>query len=251
MKLPSWRWWRTVLVFVPLVSLCTIAFGVLSLVSGVGDAQGRRAHRCAQWWARCVLWATRVRVQVEGAFPVLHGSVVYVCNHQSIYDIPVVFAAIPGQLRILAKAMLGRIPFIGWHLRRAGHVLVDRVHPGPSVWRKMRRLVRSGASLVVFPEGTRSSDGQVGRFKAGVFAMAIAHQLPIVPLTVIGTGAIMRKGEVTVHPGSVRVIVHPPTSTVGLTRDDVARLAARVRAIVARTQHPEPSTPNPERHQEP
>jgi len=238
--LPSWQWWRTVLLLIPAVSLFTIVFGVISLVSGLLDRRGDMAHRCARAWARVILWTAGVRVRVHGDWPADgNTSAVYVSNHQSIFDIPVVFATIPAQLRILAKAMLGGIPFIGWHLRLAGHVLVDRAHPGPSVVRKTQQLIRNGSSLVVFPEGTRSDDDQVGRFKPGVFAIAVDRQLPIIPITLIGTRHVMRKGHLTVRPGVVDVIVHPPISTLGLRREDVARVTALARAAV---RNPEPGT---------
>ncbi len=233
MTLPSWQWWRTVFFLIPFLSLYTIVFGLMSIVASLVERRGHIAHRCARAWARLFLWTAGVRVRVHGDWPVDgRASAVYVSNHQSIFDIPVVFATIPAQLRILAKAMLGGIPFIGWHLRLAGHVLVDRANPGPSVVRKMQRLIRNGSSLVVFPEGTRSDDGQVGRFKPGVFAIAVDRQLPIIPITISGTRQIMRKGHLTVFPGVVTVTVHAPISTRGLTRSDVTALAARVRATV-------------------
>ena len=253
MTLPSWQWWRTAFVLIPLVSLYTIVFGVLSLVSGIVDRRGRLAHRCARVWARVILRTVGVRVRVHGDWPVTGlTSAVYISNHQSIFDIPVVFATIPAQLRVLAKAMLGGIPFIGWHLRRAGHVLVDRANPGPSVVRKMQQLVESGASLVVFPEGTRSDDGRVGPFKPGVFAIAVDRQLPIIPITLSGTRHVMRKGHLTARSGVVDVIVHAPISTVGLTRDDVAGVTALARAAVtgssvhgSSVRNPAPGTKDP------
>jgi len=92
-------------------------------------------------------------------------SYVLAGNHQSIYDIPIVFAAIPLQLRIVAKASLGTIPFLGWHLRRTGHLLVDRKNPGAAIVQKMRRLVSESHSLIVFPEGTRSAGALTGSRK--------------------------------------------------------------------------------------
>ena len=85
----------------------------------------------------------------------------FASNHQSIYDIPIVFASLPLQLRIVAKASLGRFPFLGWHLQRTGHLLVDRKNPGAGIVKKMARLVGGARSLIVFPEGTRSADGTV------------------------------------------------------------------------------------------
>lgn len=218
---------------IPAISLYTILLGVVSLLSTLVDRRGHAAHRCAQIWSRWILATTGVQLRTHGARPAASSSCVYVANHQSIYDIPVVFTALPAQLRILAKASLGRIPFLGWHLHRSGHVLVDRQNPGPSVMRRMEALVREGASLIVFPEGTRSDDGTLGRFKAGAFIIAIDHNLPVVPLTVSGTSQVMRKGHVTARPGVVGVTVHPPISTDGLGRDDVRALIEQVRNVIA------------------
>lgn len=234
MTVPSRHWWRTVVFLIPAISVYTILLGFASLLSSLIDRRGHFAHRCAQLWSRWILGTTGVQLRIHGALPgPSSASCVYVANHQSIYDIPVVFAALPTQLRILAKASLGRIPFLGWHLHRSGHVLVDRRNPGPSVMRRMQQLVREGASLIVFPEGTRTDDGTLGRFKAGAFIIAIDHHLPVVPLTVTGTSHVMRKGHVTTRPGVVDVTVHPAMSTHGLTREDVRALIDRVREVIA------------------
>jgi 1-acyl-sn-glycerol-3-phosphate acyltransferase len=157
---------------------------------------------------------------------------VYAANHQSLYDIPILFWSIPRQLRIIAKASLGTIPFLGWHLRLAGHLLVDRDKPGAGILKRMRGLVAEHASLIVFPEGTRSIDGAVGRFKGGVFLLAIEHGLPIVPVSVRGSRHVMRRGDVRVRPGRVTVTIHDPVATTGLGRDDARALGERVKQIV-------------------
>jgi len=136
-------------------------------------------------------------------------------------------------LRIIAKASLGNFPFLGWHLRLAGHLLVNRDHPGAAVFKKMQRMISQGASLIIFPEGTRSRDGQVGRFKGGVFLLAIESQLPIVPISVSGSRQVMLKGRLMTCPGDVVVTLHEPISTAGMTREDARALAARVQALVA------------------
>jgi 1-acyl-sn-glycerol-3-phosphate acyltransferase len=135
-------------------------------------------------------------------------------------------------VRIVAKESLGRFPFLGWHLQRTGHLLVDRRKPGASVVAKMRRLVREGHSLIIFPEGTRSIDGSVGRFKKGSFLVAIDAQLPVVPVSVSGSRHVMKKGRLMVCPGDVRVTVHPPIATGGVTRAQVSDFAERARAVV-------------------
>lgn len=232
--IPPFHWWRTVFYLIPAVSVFTIVLGTISLLSTLVDCTGNFAHRCARAWAWLILRTTGVRVRVTGLEHLEPGrSYVFASNHQSIYDIPIVFAWIPVQLRIVAKASLGRIPFMGWHLHRAGHLLVDRRNPGPDIVRKMARLVREGSSLIVFPEGTRSVDGAVGRFKKGSFAVAVDAQLPVVPVSVAGSRHVMQKGRLMVCPGDVLLTVHAPLPTSGLARDEVAPFADRVRSIVA------------------
>src|SRR4029453_12108555 len=134
-------------------------------------------------------------------------------NHQSIYDIPVLFWTLDFELRILAKASLGAFPFLGWHLARTGHVLVDRKNPGADLFRQVRSLMQSGDSLFVFPEGTRSPDGTLALFRAGTFILAIEAGLPIVPVAIDGSRFVMPKGQLTTSPGHVRVEVLAPMPT--------------------------------------
>jgi 1-acyl-sn-glycerol-3-phosphate acyltransferase len=231
---PPFHWWRTVFFLIPAIACYTIVLGTISLTAGLFDPSGRFSHRCAQWWARWILATTGVRVARIGApLPPANQSAIFVANHASIYDIPIVFTAVPYQLRIMAKATLGRVPFIGWHLQRSGHLLVNRSNPGAAIFKKMQRLATQGASLIVFPEGSRSPDGQVGRFKGGIFLLAIETGLPIVPITVVGSRAVMPKGRLMTCPADVRVVVHEPIATSGLTREDARGLADRVREVVA------------------
>lgn len=232
-RLPPCHWWRTVLFLIPAISVYTIVMGSLSLLSTLVDRSGDLGHRCARTWARLILKTTGVRVSVAGLEHLdPRRSYVLASNHQSIYDIPIIFASVPLQLRIVAKQSLGRIPFMGWHLWHSGHLLVDRRNPGPDIVEKMRRLVSQSHSLIVFPEGTRSVDGTLGRFKRGSFVVALDAQLPVVPVTIVGSRSVMQKGRLMVRPGHVRLIVHEPIPTAGLTREDVTAFADRVRTIV-------------------
>lgn len=232
MKLPPYHWWRTVFFLIPAISVYTIVLGSVSLVSTLFDS-GDLAHRCARAWAWLILKTTGVRVTLRGLERVpVTGSFVFAANHQSIYDIPIIFASLPYQLRIIAKASLGHFPFLGWHLRRSGHLLVDRSKPGAGIVKRMAGLIAGSRSLIVFPEGTRSPDGGVGVFKAGTFVVAVDTGLPIVPVSVAGSRYVMLKGRLMTCPGHVTVTVHDPVPTTGLTREDVRDLANRVRAIV-------------------
>jgi 1-acyl-sn-glycerol-3-phosphate acyltransferase len=232
-RLPPYHWWRTVVFLIPAITVYTIALGTVSLFSTVFDRTGDFGHRCARAWARLILRTTGVRAHVSG-LELLdeRRSYVLASNHQSIYDIPILFALLPLQLRIVAKASLGRVPFLGWHLQRTGHLLVNRRNPGADIVAKMRRLVSEAHSLIVFPEGTRSVDGSVGRFKKGTFVVAIDAQLPVVPVSVAGSRHVMRKGRLMVCPGEVRLTIHAPVATIGVSRDEVNDFAERVRDVV-------------------
>ncbi|MGH9255419.1 MAG: lysophospholipid acyltransferase family protein, partial [Vicinamibacterales bacterium] len=162
----------------------------------------------------------------------------FVANHQSIYDIPILFWSLPFQLRIIAKESLGRFPFLGWHLRRTGHLLVDRARPdGTAIFAWASTLTSKGLSLIVFPEGTRSRDGRVGRFKGGGFRLALEAGLPVVPLSVVGSRHVMLKGRLATYPGHVRLVVHEPIHTHGLAGSDPKRLAEQVRRVIAPDAH--------------
>ena len=232
MRFPPFHWWRTVFFLIPAISIYTIALGTMSLIGGIFDGSGRWSHKCAQWWGRAILWTSGVRLAHEGDLPSEEQSAVFVANHSSIYDTPIMLGGLPRQLRIMAKATLGYVPFIGWHLSRSGHLLVNRQNPGASIFKKMKRMASQGASLMVFPEGSRTSDGEMKRFKPGIFLLAIENKLPIVPVTIVGSRVVMPKGRLRVEPATVRMIIHPPIATQDLSRDDARPLSERVREII-------------------
>jgi 1-acyl-sn-glycerol-3-phosphate acyltransferase len=238
LRIPPYHWWRTVFFLIPAIAVYTIVLGAASIASSVFDRRGYFAHRCARAWSWLILKTTGVRVSVEGLDRITPGKTyVFVSNHQSIYDTPVVFASLPYQLRIIAKESLARFPVLGWHLRRGGHLFVDRRHPDRAgILKRWRALVSEGLSLIIYAEGTRSSDGRVARFKAGSFLLAIEAQLPIVPVAVIGTRAVMPKGRLRTEPAQVGLIVHDPIQPPLIeapTIQDAKALADRVHDIVS------------------
>jgi len=184
-----------------------------------------------------ILATTGVEVTVRGLEHVRPGKTyVFVANHQSIYDIPCLFWSIPFQLRIIAKESLGSFPMLGPHLKRTGHLLVDRKHPDRSgIFGWASRLTANGLSLIIFPEGTRSRDGFLGKFKGGSIMLAMRAGLPLVPISVVGSRHVMKKGELTTRPGRVTVIVHPPIEIPGNAEPSVTEvrsLADRVREVI-------------------
>jgi len=236
--IPPFHWWRTVFFLIPAIALYTIVLGAASLVSSLFDRRGYFAHGCARAWSRLILKTTGVRVAVEGLDRITPGTTyVFVSNHQSIYDTPVIFASLPYQLRIIAKESLARFPVLGWHLKRGGHLFVDRRHPDRAgILRRWRALVSEGLSLIIYAEGTRSANGHVARFKAGSFLLAIEAGLPIVPVAVIGTRQVMPKGRLRTEPAEVTLVVHdpiPPPALASPSVRDAKALADRAHEIVA------------------
>jgi 1-acyl-sn-glycerol-3-phosphate acyltransferase len=233
LKLPPFHWWRTVFFLIPAVTIYTIVLGTASLFSSLFDRGGNFGHRCARAWAWLIVMTTGVRVRVSGLEHLDPSrSYLVAANHQSIYDIPIVFTSLPLQLRIVAKDSLGRIPFLGWHLQRTGHLLVDRRNPGAGILKRMAQLVGGARSLIVFPEGTRSVDGRVGRFKGGAFLLAIDAAIPVLPISIARSRFVMQKGRLMVCPEEVALTVHEPMATTGITRDQARQFAERVRDVV-------------------
>ena len=215
---------------IPAISVYTVVLGFVSIVSSLFDRRGYFAHRCARAWSWLILKTTGVRVEVEGLERIVPGKTyVFVSNHQSIYDTPVIFASLPYQIRIIAKTSLAKFPVLGWHLRRGGHLFVDRRHPDRAgILKRWRALVSEGLSLIIYAEGTRSPDGHVARFKAGSFLLAIEAGLPIVPLAVIGTRQVMPKGRLRTEPADVRAGRPRADSATGHPESDRRRTPRRL-----------------------
>ena len=247
-SLPPFHWWRTVFFLIPAIAVYTAVLGTLSIGSSLFEKSGFFAHWCARTWSRLILATTGVRVRVTGLERLEPGrTYVFVANHQSIYDIPILFWSLPYQLRIIAKQSLGNFPFLGWHLRRTGHMLVDRRRPDRArIFGWASRLTSNGLSLIVFPEGTRSGDGRVRTFKGGSFYLALEAGLPVVPLSVVGSRHVMLKGRLATYPGEVRLVVHDPIDTQALAGTDPKAFAARVRAIIVPEAESDVNVPPPD-----
>jgi 1-acyl-sn-glycerol-3-phosphate acyltransferase len=228
---------RTIFWLIPTIAVYTVVLGIASIASSFFDRRGYFGHACARAWSWLILATTGVDVTVQGLERLQRGKTyVFVANHQSIYDIPCLFWNIPFQLRIIAKESLGNFPMLGPHLKRTGHMLVDRSKPDKAgIFGWASRLTANGLSLIVFPEGTRSRDGMMGKFKGGSIMLAMQAGLPLVPISVIGSRHVMKKGELTTKPGHVTLIVHDPIETPAHPEPsvhDVRELADRVREVI-------------------
>src|SRR5205809_3426158 len=228
----------------------TLWFYVVLVVSTASHATGvivaallgvkRRPGGWYDWgttdWSRQVLRAAGTPVRVEGMERIPDGPVVYASNHSSMFDIWALAATLPGSVRMVAKQELARIPLLGRAMVTAGHLTIDRAHPARALeaYQRAAAVIRSGVSALVFPEGTRSRTGQLLPFKNAPFGLAIAAQVPVVPVYVGHTFEIMPKGRLLLRPPPIRIMIGEPISTAGMTVDERQELRDRVHtAIVA------------------
>ena len=218
----------------------TLLFSAAAIVASLVPPRGRHAHAVARIWARGALAASGVRLRAEFEVPLAPGQrYVFVANHSSLFDIPVLLVAIPGQVRFLAKANLFHIPVFGWAMRLAGFVPVERGHrerARGSFTQALDRLDR-GLSILVFPEERRSLDGRLLPFKRGGMLLAAKSGLPIVPVGLDGTFEVQPMRSFLIRPRLVHVRFgrpQPPPETIRALRALTAGLRERV-AELART----------------
>jgi 1-acyl-sn-glycerol-3-phosphate acyltransferase len=200
-------------------ALATAASAVANLPPLLVDRRGLVLHYGAKIWSWLVLASAGVSRRVEGRERLdPRGTYLFVSNHQSLYDIPVLYLSLPQRLVFAAKKELFRIPFFGWVLKLAGFPPVDRGRPDRAreqLSRSARALRARGTSVVVFPEGTRSPDGTLRPFKRGAFFMARDLGAAIVPVAIAGTHAIVAKHSLRIRPGRVRVLIGEPVEVLG------------------------------------
>jgi 1-acyl-sn-glycerol-3-phosphate acyltransferase len=219
-------------VAIPLIYLYTIVMGTLSLILSLRDSDGRRQHWCASTWSRLIARTVGARVRVHGAESLRAGqSYVFLSTHQSYMDIPVMLGYLPAQLRIAAKREVFRIPFLGWHMQRAGHIAINRASTEEAIGtlRRAASEVRPGVSVFLYPEGTRSRDGALQPFKKGGFKFALQTGLPVVPVTIVGTRAMLPRDSIIFRPGPVEMYLDAPIPTAGLSDADLPALMEQVR----------------------
>jgi len=227
-------------------SLATWVAGILVTIVGalavitvvVIDPASPAIEKVIRWWSRVWLAASGTKLTVEGREVVVDDrSYIVVANHLSTLDIMVCFLAVDLPIRYLAKKELFRIPLLAQAMRAVGIIEVDRearsaIHN--SVNRQAKDLIANHRSLIIYAEGTRPRDGIMKRFKKGAFTMAIASQLPVLPLSIHGTYEAAVPGKPWFKGGAVTAIVDPPIETAGMTQADANALRERVREIIAK-----------------
>jgi len=197
------------------------------------------ANRVLRFWGKASLFFSWTRVRVQGYEKIdPAGSYVFIGNHISNLDVPVMVSSLPVSVRFLAKAEMFKVPVLGGGMRAIHMVETDR-HAGPTAHRRINEQVNAaigaGLSLVIYPEGTRSRDARLKPFKKGAFRIAVEHNMPVVPVTISGTERAWKPGSRIVYGGTIDLIIHDPIPTEDLTVADLNELRTRVREIVAET----------------
>lgn len=212
----------------------TIILFLVVLISLLFDRTGHSVHSIGRLWARTLLFLSGVRVEIKGLENILKDSPqLLASNHQGAFDILVLQAYLPIQFRWMAKKSLFKIPIIGWSMKWAGYISIDRTHAG-SAYRSLEKAVeilKGGISVLIFPEGTRSPTGEILPFKRGGFLLATKTRAPLVPISIKGTRGIMARGSILIRPGRVNVVIGKPIPGEGL---DERMLAERTREEILR-----------------
>lgn len=218
--------------------LYTLFCGALELAAGQFDRNGKAFHKISKLHSWGLLTACGIRLTVKGLENVdITKPYVYVPNHASLFDIPLIIAGFPGQIRMLYKKELERVPFFGWGLKFSNwYFPVDRRHAQKAA-KSIDAVVESlkqGSSFLLFAEGTRTTDGKLQVFKRGAFNIAVRAGVPVVPVTVNGSYKILQKGSIAIHPGPVTLIFDKPIMPPATNgKESEFSLRDAVRAVIA------------------
>lgn len=200
-------------IVLPAVIVVTLYYSVVSIVTSLFDRSGGLYHTLMRRWSRALLWLFGIRATLKGAERLAPNTAyVYLANHASYLDIIALGATIPDDLRFIFKRELTRIPFFGWTLALGPYILIDRADARNAMAsiERAARQIGEGASVVIFPEGTRTHDGRLGAFKRGGFMLATKSGVPMVPVAIDGTYRLLSRHDRRVRPGNVAITIGEP-----------------------------------------
>ena len=221
-------------VLLVLLTLNTFLCAIAAILAAYVDSQNR-GHAVAQFWSRLNLALSGVSVSLEGEDRIdKNQPYIVMANHQSHYDVFALMGLIPLQLRWIIKMELRKIPLFGYACERVGYIFIDRGNHEKAMQslKAAGEKIRAGASVIFFPEGTRSVDGTLRTFKKGGFVIALEARVPILPVTVLGGKEILPKGNLRILPGEMKLIIHDPIPVHGYTYETKEQLMERVRTAI-------------------
>jgi 1-acyl-sn-glycerol-3-phosphate acyltransferase len=220
------------------IGIHTIVFALWAIIVSFFDRTGRLVHcYSAIPWAKLILWVCGVRVQVEGLENLdVQVPRIYLSNHQSAFDIFALLAHLPVNFKFILKQELMKIPILGLAMRRARYIAIDRADPRKALrsMKEAAQRVRKGASVLIFPEGTRSKDGRLQPFKKGGFHLAIMSGCDLVPIAILNSRDIIPKGSFQIKKGTFKMRIGEPIRTDGYSKKDIDRLMDQAREAMIR-----------------
>ena len=223
------------LIYVPILALSGMVFAIIAIILAIVVSPKAGNLIGGVSWSRLCSFFTPMFVSVTGKGNIdRKQSYIVVSNHQSHYDIFVMYGWLRLDMKWVMKKELRKIPFIGYACEKVGHIIIDRSDRVQALeaMEKAKRNIVNGTSVMFFPEGTRSKDGKIGSFKKGAFMMALQLNLPILPVTIRGTRKILPSGTLNLLPGRAECIVHPPIETSGYNEDTIQELIHKTRTII-------------------
>ncbi len=223
------------------LTIATAVFGPIVMLSSLVSSGGP-AYRIERWWAWLVSKSMGLSFSLRGQDKVVPGtSYIITPNHQSNSDILALISVLPIRFRWVIKKELTKIPVFGWALSRTGAIAIDRSNPKEAIHilQNATDKLKGNWSVLIYPEGTRTSDGKLLPFKKGAFMMAVQTGIPILPVTNNGAFKVLRKKTIWFRPGHVTVTIGNPIATEGLTENDVPELMEKTRAEISKNLDPD------------
>lgn len=223
------------LVYIPLLVFITVFICLGLILSTIIFQPKKGGYLSLIAWGRILCYASFSLVTVHGRENIRKGkSYVFVANHQGAFDIFVIYGFLHKDFRWIMKKELRKIPLVGGVCEMLGHIFIDRsnLHSIKESLDKAKKSLQGGLSVVVFPEGSRTHTGQLGPFKRGAYQLAVDLEIPIVPITIDGSFAILSRDSMLMRPSHLTMTIHPPVQTVGKTHADISELIQQTRNTI-------------------
>jgi len=222
-----------------ILGLITVACSVVIIIATPFDIKYTLRQRIMEIWAKLILKVSRVEVEVEGNEKIQRNKTyIFVANHLSLFDIPSTIGHINSNIRMLAKKELARIPVFGWAMYLVDHIFIDRQDRKKalkSLDKAMKKIQKKNISVMLYPEGTRSPDGEIKAFKKGAFVMAIKSGFPVVPVTIYGSRQVLPKKSLRIKKGKIKIIIHNPIPSEDKKMSDRGEFTEQIRNIIVDT----------------
>ncbi len=205
------------------------------VIASLIDKTGNIIHLMARFWGKIILYLSKVKVEVIGSENIINnGPQIFVANHQSNYDVFTLIGYLRVQFRLMVKKELFKIPILGFGMSRCGYISIDRQNPqkAASSIKHAAKRIGEGTSVIFFPEGTRSLDGNLKEFKRGGFILALKSKVPIVPISIVGSFSVLPPNHIKPKPGTIRLIIDKPIETNKLSLAEKKGLSARAREVI-------------------